>query len=455
MNATPVIASGLNFAHGKGELRRQVLFDINVEIQRGEIVILTGPSGSGKTTLLTLIGALRSMQEGRLRVLNHELAGANEVTLAAVRKRIGYIFQAHNLLEALTARQNVQVRLQLYPDLDRREIANRALATLDAVGLSDRSDAHPSELSGGERQRVAIARALTSKPELLLADEPTASLDRRTGRALVELLQRLAKKEGVTVILVTHDNRILDIADRILTLEDGRLSTLMRSVTTETQHMLHLLAEDLRKGHLSARLARMQRDEFQSFLEQVTHETHDLLEIANVVQGEAFGNVEEQVISALTWKLTDILHAEQAAIYFVNPDDATLRFCESDAKGVLEQKEVGSIGGIAGHVLRIGQMFHTADVGQVPQYDPVIDGEATQSVLAAPIRDSDDQVFAVIELRGISDKKEFSAEDQQHLAEFANSLGIIVESWWRMGCGCRRGAVGRSMGCAPPTLSCH
>jgi len=344
MSAAPIIVDRVNYAYGEGELRRQVLFDINAEIQRGEILILTGPSGSGKTTLLTLIGALRSAQEGKLRVLNQDLAGASEATLAGVRKRIGYIFQAHNLLEALTAQQNVQVTLQLHPELDGRDIATRASDALEAVGLGERRNAHPSDLSGGERQRVAIARALAGKPELLLADEPTASLDRKTGRDLVELLQRLAKKDGVTVILVTHDNRILDIADRILTLEDGRLSSLMSSVASETQHMLHLLAEDLRKGHLAGRLARMQRDEFENFLEQVTHETRDLLEIVDLVQGEAFGNVEEQVITALIQKLTNMLHAEQAALYFVNPDDESLRSCESDTEEPLRKRRSAVLG---------------------------------------------------------------------------------------------------------------
>ena len=181
MKASPIVIEGLNHYFGEGELRRQILFDITAEIRPGEIVLLTGPSGSGKTTLLTLIGALRTAQEGSLHVLGHELLSAGEQTLTEVRKRIGYIFQAHNLLEALTAQQNVQMALQIQPDLASKQYPQIAAETLGAVGLKDKIHSYPSALSGGERQRVAIARALAGAPDIILADEPTASLDKRTG----------------------------------------------------------------------------------------------------------------------------------------------------------------------------------------------------------------------------------------------------------------------------------
>src|SRR4051812_7069614 len=211
---------------GSEPLRRQILFDISTEVSPGEIVITMGPSGSGKTTLLTLIGALRSVQDGSLVALDQELRGASAWTRKAVRKNIGFIFQAHNLLESLTARQNVQIRLELEHGLSARDALRRATEMLDAVGLGDRIDHLPRHLSGGQKQRVAIARALVSRPKILLADEPTAALDKSTGREVVDLLQRVAKQQGCAVLLVTHDNRILDIADRILTLEDGRLASL-------------------------------------------------------------------------------------------------------------------------------------------------------------------------------------------------------------------------------------
>ncbi len=213
----------LNHYYGQGALRKQILFDINLEIQPGEIVLMTGPSGSGKTTLLTLMGGLRSPQEGSLKVLGQELRGASTNKLVEVRRDIGYIFQAHNLLKCLTARQNVQMSLELHPKYSPQESAAKAAAMLKAVGLGERVNYYPDNLSGGQKQRVAIARALVSQPKLVLADEPTAALDSKSGRDVVELMQRLAKEQGCTILMVTHDNRILDIADRIVHMEDGHL----------------------------------------------------------------------------------------------------------------------------------------------------------------------------------------------------------------------------------------
>ncbi|WP_318528540.1 DevA family ABC transporter ATP-binding protein [Plectonema radiosum] len=219
----PIVIRNLNHYFGKGSLSKQVLFDINLEIKAGEIIIMTGQSGSGKTTLLSLIGALRSVQKGSLRVLEQELLGGNEDQMVWVRRRIGYIFQAHNLLQFMTARQNVQMSVELHENISAREARTKAEAILKAVGLEERVNYYPHNLSGGQKQRVAIARALVSHPQLVLADEPTAALDSKTGREVVDLMQHLAREQGCTIMLVTHDNRILDIADRILHMEDGRL----------------------------------------------------------------------------------------------------------------------------------------------------------------------------------------------------------------------------------------
>ncbi|MCA2621050.1 MULTISPECIES: DevA family ABC transporter ATP-binding protein [unclassified Microcystis] len=213
----------LNHYFGQGTLKKQVLFQINLKITEGEIVILTGPSGSGKTTLLSLIGGLRSVQEGSLQHFEKELRGASEEQLVQTRRQIGYIFQAHNLLPFLTARQNVQMSIELQENLGGRETEERAALMLEEVGLGHRIDYYPDSLSGGQKQRVAIARALAGNPPLVLADEPTAALDSKTGRDVVNLMQRLAKEQSRTIVLVTHDNRILDIADRIVHMEDGRL----------------------------------------------------------------------------------------------------------------------------------------------------------------------------------------------------------------------------------------
>jgi putative ABC transport system ATP-binding protein len=221
---SPVItASNLNHYFGQNDLRKQVLFEINLSISMGEIVIMTGPSGSGKTTLLTLMGGLRSAQEGSLKILDQEICGAKKHQLTELRKQIGYIFQAHNLMSFLTAKQNVRMSLELHSDVGHKDIDAKAIAMLEAVGLGHRVDYYPEQLSGGQKQRVAIARALVSQPKIVLADEPTAALDKQSGRDVVEMMQRLAKEQGCTILLVTHDNRILDIADRIVYMEDGRL----------------------------------------------------------------------------------------------------------------------------------------------------------------------------------------------------------------------------------------
>jgi len=230
MSQQPVVSiKNLNYYFGKGALRKQTLFDINLELLSGEVVLMTGPSGSGKTTLLTLIGGLRSPQEGSLVILGQELLGAKKNQMVEVRRNIGYIFQGHNLLKSLTARQNVQMSVELHPQFSQQEAVAKSAAILTAVGLSDRIDYYPDSLSGGQKQRVAIARALVSNPQLVLADEPTAALDSKSGREVVELMQRLAKEQGCTILLVTHDHRILDIADRIVNLEDGHLCLGVRS----------------------------------------------------------------------------------------------------------------------------------------------------------------------------------------------------------------------------------
>ncbi len=225
MSPNPVVTiNNLNHAFGKGELRKPVLFDVDLDIYAGEIVIMTGPSGSGKTTLLTLIGGLRSVQSGSVKILGQELYGASKNELVKVRNQIGFIFQSHNLLSCLTVEQNVRMSLRLHQDISFEQRSIMTTDILEAVGLGDRMNFYPDSLSGGQQQRVAIARALVSQPQLVLADEPTAALDSKSGRNVVEIMQQLAKERGCTILLVTHDNRILDIADRIVHMEDGRLA---------------------------------------------------------------------------------------------------------------------------------------------------------------------------------------------------------------------------------------
>ena len=223
MNEASVEIDSLSHWYGKDSTRRQVLQSVSMKIEPGEVVLLTGPSGCGKTTLLTLIGTLRKIQEGHLSVLGEQLYGATRKTRQKIRKKIGMIFQGHNLLRCLTAEQNVQMGSDLLSDLSYKVRRDKAREWLRAVGLEQEMQKLPHDLSGGQKQRVAIARALAASPKLLLADEPTSALDSFTGREIVDLLKRLALEQACSVLMVTHDPRILDIADRIVKMEDGRL----------------------------------------------------------------------------------------------------------------------------------------------------------------------------------------------------------------------------------------
>ncbi len=219
----PIVVRNLDHAFGEGEARKQVLYGIDLTVTRGSLIVLMGPSGSGKTTLLTLMGCLRQVQSGSVQVLGTELAGADMQTLEALRRRVGFIFQAHNLHDSLTASQNVLMALQVHGrgEPERQRVA--AEHVLGLLGLADRLDYLPSKLSGGQKQRVAVARALVANPEIVFADEPTAALDKVTGLQVVQLLRDLGRARGTTTVMVTHDPRILELADRIVELEDGAL----------------------------------------------------------------------------------------------------------------------------------------------------------------------------------------------------------------------------------------
>jgi putative ABC transport system ATP-binding protein len=219
----PVLVRGLDHWFGEGEARKQALFAVDLALERGRLTVLVGPSGSGKTTLLTLIGCLRRVQEGSIRLLGTELAGADEELLVRCRRRLGFIFQAHNLHDSLTAMQNVRMGLAVHGPPAAAAWRDACGHLLTLLGLQDRLDYLPANLSGGQKQRVAIARALVGNPEIVFADEPTAALDRDSALNVVHLLKRLGRERGTTTLMVTHDTKIIDLADRIVSLEDGRI----------------------------------------------------------------------------------------------------------------------------------------------------------------------------------------------------------------------------------------
>ena len=425
--------------YGRGSLRRQILHDVSAAIRPGEIVILTGPSGSGKTTLLTLIGALRSGQEGSLRVLGEELVGTGRSRLVGVRRQIGYIFQHHNLLEALSASENVQLALGLHdrrPDRERRERAN---AMLDAVGLGREADKQPRHLSGGQKQRVAIARALVAEPRLILADEPTASLDKGSGREVVSLMQRLARQQDVTVVLVTHDNRILDIADRILHLEDGHLGSFGEAVISNTRQMMALLAESHRKGDLTRRVTEMEASEFGALVEQVTTEAREFLRVSEMASQDAFESMLEQVLEAFTLKIVQLLGADRATLFLLDEERGEL--WSKVASGAQREIRIPRGSGIAGAVATSGRTLNVTDAGADPRFDSSVDrtsGYTTRNLLCVPLLDSHRRLFGVAQMLNKRGPDPFDGEDERRFQQFMDSMGVILESWWRMARGVGR-----------------
>jgi putative ABC transport system ATP-binding protein len=433
----PVIAiHNVNHYYGSGALRRQILFDVSADILPGEIVIISGPSGSGKTTLLTLAGALRSVEEGSLRILNHELLGAGNDALVRVRANIGFIFQAHNLLDALTARQNVQMSLGLDAGISETEARSRCEHILRDVGLGDRTEANPSQLSGGQRQRVAIARALVRRPKIVLADEPTAALDRKTGREIVELLHQLAKGQGCAILMVTHDNRILDLADRVLTLEDGRITSFVAGLAANTGQLLAAFAKLQRKGDLVRHMGDMSGTQFLAALDQMTTEFEHFLSAIDLGNEQAIQALLDQILEAVVFKIRELLGADRGTIFLVDRERGQLRskIAETDSSQPLEI-QIPITSGIAGYVARTGEPLNIADPYSRPDFNPEVDrrtGYHTRNMLCMPIFDRKKKVLAVAQLLNKHGANPFNAEDERAFLEFATPLGLILESCLRM-----------------------
>lgn len=216
-------ACGIEMVYQSGRQSFQVLKGIDLQVRSGDIQLLMGPSGSGKTTLLSILAGLLTPTEGRVTLLDQDITEMSRPQLSKFRLRnIGFIFQGFNLFPALTAAENVEVALNI-KGIRGRSARHEAQIRLEQVGLGDKSNLKPRDLSGGQKQRVAIARALAGNPKLIMADEPTAALDSTSGHAVIDVLRKLAKEEGSTVLMVTHDPRIIDVADRILHLEDGKI----------------------------------------------------------------------------------------------------------------------------------------------------------------------------------------------------------------------------------------
>ena len=228
-----VAAKNISYAFDVNAVPKQMLFGIDLVLERGEFVILTGPSGAGKTTLMTLIGALRTLQSGSLKVFGTELAGLPPAGQLEIRRQTGFIFQDHNLFEALTAFQTLALTMELTGRVAHDEARARAGALLAMLGMEAQIDALPRQLSTGQKQRIAIARALINDPRIVLADEPTAALDAANAGLVIDLLKRRTRDAGTSVLMVTHDNRIFSAADRIVNMVDGRIAAIAQNSRRE------------------------------------------------------------------------------------------------------------------------------------------------------------------------------------------------------------------------------
>ncbi|MFP4473993.1 MAG: ABC transporter ATP-binding protein [Desulfatibacillaceae bacterium] len=218
-----VEAKGVEKVYQQGKVEVRALQGIDLSVEKGGFVALAGPSGSGKTTMLNIIGGLDSMDKGTVTVENNRLETMSQSGLAELRlNRIGFVFQAYNLIPVLSAEENVEF-VMLLQGVSRTERREKTHAILEDVGLGGMFKRRPSELSGGQQQRVAVARAIVSDPAIVLADEPTANLDSRTGNSLLEMMREMNEKRGATFIFSTHDNMVMEYARRLVRMQDGRI----------------------------------------------------------------------------------------------------------------------------------------------------------------------------------------------------------------------------------------
>ena len=219
-----VSVKNLRKVYASGEAAVRAVNGVNLDIHGGQVTMLMGPSGSGKTTLLSIMGCILRATSGSVQIRGEEVSHLKERQLPSIRlAHIGFIFQGFNLFPALTAGENVEYIGSL-KGLHKAEARRRTESLFEQVGLAEKYNAFPEDLSGGQKQRVAIARALAGDPEIILADEPTAALDSQSGRTVIEMLAALAHDRGRAVVIVTHDNRIVEFADRIINIEDGKVT---------------------------------------------------------------------------------------------------------------------------------------------------------------------------------------------------------------------------------------
>jgi putative methionine-R-sulfoxide reductase with GAF domain len=298
-------------------------------------------------------------------------------------------------------------------------------------------------MSGGQRQCVAIARALVGEPSMVLADEPTASLDKASGREVVDRMQSLAKERGTTILLVTHDNRILDVADRILHLEDGKLTTFTEAVIANTQQMMHLVAQATDRQHLEQLVDGMDEATFRNTLQELTGQSQRFLEATALASDEAYQSMLEQSLRIFTRRVGELLQAERASLFLVDHErqQMVLRVAQDMPEGEYVRIPLGT--GIAGAAASSGQVVRVDDAYADPRFNRAVDletGFRTRSVLCLPLQDRQGKVFAVTQLLNRRDGLPFDEEDTRRYKDFAASLSVLLESLVQLGgVGARRG----------------
>jgi putative ABC transport system ATP-binding protein len=386
---SPVLSlRDVSYSYASSGGRKQVLRNVSADVWPGEIVLMVGPSGAGKTTMLTLAGALRSVESGSLITLQRELSGATPEEQLQVRRKIGFIFQRHNLLAYLSVLDNVHTAL-LPLGYAYEESREACAAMLQAVGLGEYLHSRPDNLSGGQQQRVAIARALVRKPELVLADEPTASLDSVSGREIVELLRHLARAQGCTIVLVTHDSRILDLADRCLRLEDGVLSSYTSALTADSAHMLTALSGFRDSEELGWFWGEMDAGQFLDAMRKLRVEATQFLNVMDFGADDSLAEWVDALLHSVLGKVAAILGAEYGSI-----------------------RTTGDSPSFRAVAMSVGS----------PQAGTPITME---------IRDRDASPIGVAEFWSGATRDGFTEADQRHLRDFEKGFGLLLEMCMR------------------------
>lgn len=424
-----ISVKNLDFTFGRGDLKKQILFDISTDIRAGEIVIVTGPSGSGKTTLLTIVSALRSVKTGSVQILGKELSGANNKALEQVRKNIGFIFQQHNLLGALTALQNVVLGIRISGKFKGSQIEQRAVEYLHLVGLGERIHYYPEQLSGGQRQRVAIARAMAAEPKILMADEPTASLDKQSGRDVVEQMKRLAKEQGSTILLVTHDNRILDVADRIVYLEDGRIASFNEAVIDNSQQMMKVVADtpsELPNNQVESDF------DFQYFMVDLSLQSQRILALKSKINPIAFKGVLNNALADFTAQALEKFDTQGFPLYLAT-EGAWIASPLGDASGQ-HIATYPNQGGLVNTVRDLKKSILIPNSLLDNRIDPVIDKQfdEAQMIMTVPLKRRSGEIFAVLQCRRLMNNPGFTERDLKLFELFCTSITGLLDAYTKL-----------------------